>query len=180
MSHRFIAALAAAALLWAQPGAARSDCEHVNAAPEALCTRGHHRNLCLDPLASEVGRLATVQRSHRLRGTASYYSAFFDGRLTANGEIYRSAGISAAHLTLPLGSLVEVYSVATGRTLRLRVNDRGPYTGGFVVDLSRAAARLLGVDHAEDRNVEITVLSIPPPRGASPWTPCERPVRVPD
>jgi rare lipoprotein A len=111
-----------------------------------------------DPFADMAAR-------HRLSGDASYYSAFFDGRKTANGEIYRSAGLSAAHLTLPLGCWVEVRARATGRTLRLRVNDRGPYSGGFVLDLSRAAARSLGVDVAEDRNVTIRVIALP---GAEP------------
>jgi rare lipoprotein A len=108
---------------------------------------------------------AEMALRHRLTGEASYYSAFFDGRKTANGEIYRSAGFSAAHLTLPLGCWVEVRARATGKMLRLRVNDRGPYSGGFVLDLSRAAARALGVDVAEDRGVTIRVVAMP---GAGP------------
>ena len=110
------------------------------------------------PVSDPYSEMAT---HHRLTGNASYYSAFFDGRKTANGEIYRNAGLSAAHLTLPLGCWVEVRSRATGRMLRLRVNDRGPYSGGFVLDLSRAAARALGVDVAEDRRVDIRVIAMP-------------------
>lgn len=104
---------------------------------------------------------AELEAKHRVRGLASYYSAFFDGRKTANGEIYRNHTFSAAHLTLPLGCWIEVRSRATGKTIRLRVNDRGPFVKKFVLDLSRAAARALGVDVAEDRYVEISILSTP-------------------
>lgn len=93
-------------------------------------------------------------------GLASYYSTSLDGTLTANGEIYRNRRISAAHLTVPLGSWVEVRSKATGKRIRLRVNDRGPYSK-FVIDLSQAAARSIGVDLAEDRTVNIRFLALP-------------------
>lgn len=98
---------------------------------------------------------------HRISGLASYYSGFFDGRKTANGEIFRNKRYSAAHLTLPLGSWVEVTSRATGRKLRLRVNDRGPYAKKFCLDLSQAAARYLGVDTARDRYVDIRIIALP-------------------
>lgn len=98
---------------------------------------------------------------HRVNGLASYYSTFFDGRKTANGEIYRNGKFSAAHLTLPLGTWVEVTSRATGRKLRLRVNDRGPYAKKFCLDLSQAAARFLGVDTARDRHVDVRIIALP-------------------
>lgn len=98
---------------------------------------------------------------HRVNGLASYYSTFFDGRKTANGEIYRNAKYSAAHLTLPLGTWVEVRSRATGRKLRLRVNDRGPYAKKFCLDLSQAAAHFLGVDITPDRHVDVRIIALP-------------------
>ena len=98
---------------------------------------------------------------HRLSGLASYYANFFDGRKTANGEVFRNRQYSAAHLTLPLGTWIEVTSRATGRKLRMRVNDRGPYARKFVLDLSQAAARYLGVDRAADRYVEVRVSARP-------------------
>lgn len=98
---------------------------------------------------------------HRVAGLASYYSSIFDGRKTASGETFHNGKYSAAHLTLPLGTWVEVKSRATGRKLRLKVNDRGPYAKKFVLDLSRAAARFLGVDSARDRYVEIRVIALP-------------------
>lgn len=98
---------------------------------------------------------------HRLSGLASYYASFFDGRRTANGEVFHNRKYSAAHRTLPLGTWVEVKARATGRTLRLRVNDRGPFTGKFVLDLSQAAARYLGVDVARDRHVDVRIIALP-------------------
>ena len=99
--------------------------------------------------------------SHRLKGLASYYSTSLNGTLTANGERYYNDQLSAAHLTLPLGCWVEVTSRATGKKVRLRVNDRGPYVHKFVIDLSQAAARAIGVDVAEDRTVDIRIIAMP-------------------
>jgi len=102
-----------------------------------------------------------LEADHKLSGLASYYSTFFDGRKTANGEVYRNRKFSAAHLTLPLGCWVEVTSRATGKKLRLRVNDRGPYAKKFMLDLSQAAARFLGVDVAPDRYVDVRLIALP-------------------
>jgi rare lipoprotein A len=114
-----------------------------------------------DPLHIRLLNYAKLQLNHRLTGLASYYSTSLNGTLTANGERYYNKKLSAAHLTLPLGTWVEVKSRATGRKLRLRVNDRGPYVHKFVIDLSQAAAHALGVDVAEDRTVEIRVIAMP-------------------
>jgi peptidoglycan lytic transglycosylase len=114
-----------------------------------------------DPLRLRVLSYAKFAVNHRLTGLASYYSTSLNGTLTANGERYYNKKLSAAHLTLPLGCWVEVKSRATGRKIRLRVNDRGPYVHKFVIDLSQAAARALGVDVAEDRKVEIRVIAMP-------------------
>ena len=114
-----------------------------------------------DPFLQRMLRYAEVAVKHRIAGLASYYSTFFDGRKTTNGEIYRNARYSAAHLTLPLGTWIEVKSRATGRTLRMRVNDRGPYAKKFCLDLSQAAARYLGVDRNPDRHVQIRIIALP-------------------
>ena len=115
----------------------------------------------VNPLKLRILRYASFALRHRLSGLASYYSTSLDGTLTANGERYHNKQMSAAHLTLPLGSWIEVTSRATGRKLRLRVNDRGPYVNKFAIDLSQAAARFLGVDVAEDRFVMIRVIGLP-------------------
>ena len=113
------------------------------------------------PLLQRMLQYAQLALKHRVSGLASYYSSFFDGRKTANGEIFRNQKYSAAHLTLPLGTWVEVKSRATGRTLRLRVNDRGPYAKKFCLDLSQAAARYLGVDRHPDRYVDVRIIALP-------------------
>ncbi len=79
-------------------------------------------------------------------GLASWYGPNFHGRLTANGEIYDQFGISAAHPTLPLPSYAKVTNLENGRQIVVRVNDRGPYAHGRVIDLSAQAAKLLGYD----------------------------------
>ncbi|HYK05674.1 MAG TPA: septal ring lytic transglycosylase RlpA family protein [Thermoanaerobaculia bacterium] len=114
-----------------------------------------------DPLYQRMLKYAQVAVKHRVHGLASYYSSFFDGRKTANGEIFRNGKFSAAHLTLPLGTWVEVKARATGKKLRLRVNDRGPYAKKFCLDLSQAAARFLGVDTHPDRHVEVRIIALP-------------------
>jgi len=115
----------------------------------------------LDPAIQRLLRYTAIESKHRLNGLASYYSNSLDGTLTANGEHYHMKKLSAAHLTLPLGCWVEIKSKATGKTIRLRVNDRGPYVRKFVIDLSRSAARKLGVDVAEDRSVLIRIIAMP-------------------
>jgi len=77
-------------------------------------------------------------------GVASWYGEPFHGRPTANGERYDQHDLSAAHRTLPLGTRVQVTRLATGRSLFLRVTDRGPFVDGRIIDVSREAARRLG------------------------------------
>lgn len=115
----------------------------------------------LDPEIVRLLKYTALESRHRLTGLASYYSTSLDGTLTANGERYRNRRLSAAHLTLPLGCWVEVKSIATGKRIRLRVNDRGPYVHKFVIDLSQAAARAIGVDVADDRRVLIRIIALP-------------------
>jgi peptidoglycan lytic transglycosylase len=81
-------------------------------------------------------------------GIASWYGADFHGRRTANGEVYDMNALTAAHPTLPLPSLVYVTSLKTGRTILVRVNDRGPYAADRILDLSKRAADSLGISGA--------------------------------
>ena len=91
-------------------------------------------------------------------GLASWYGEAFDGQATANGEIYNLNELSAAHKTLPLPSIVEVTNLRNGRALRLRVNDRGPYVDGRIIDVSRRAAQLLGFEMAGTTPVRVRIL----------------------
>ncbi len=79
-------------------------------------------------------------------GTASWYGSKFHGRPTANGEIFNMNHVTAAHPTLPLPSTVRVTNLDNGRTLTVRVNDRGPFARGRILDLSRRSAQLLGFE----------------------------------
>ena len=78
------------------------------------------------------------------RGLASWYGKEFDGLPTASGETFRPEKISAAHRTLPLGTVVDVTNEKNGRTVRVKINDRGPFVAGRIVDLSKAAAQEIG------------------------------------
>jgi rare lipoprotein A len=79
------------------------------------------------------------------QGIASWYGPGFDGRSTSSGEIYDRYGLTAAHPSLPLGTRVRVTNLGNGRSVDLRINDRGPFVKGRVIDLSYTAARELGV-----------------------------------
>lgn len=91
-------------------------------------------------------------------GIASWYGPDFHGRNTANGEVYDQEGMTAAHKTLPFGTIVRVTNLDNGRQVTVRINDRGPYAKGRVIDLSRAAAREVGMIGSGTARVRIDVL----------------------
>jgi len=91
-------------------------------------------------------------------GIASWYGEAFHGRYTANGEIFDLNGLTAAHHTLPLPSVVQVTNLENGRSLTLRVNDRGPFARGRIIDVSRHAAKLLGFEQQGTAKVHVRVL----------------------
>jgi rare lipoprotein A len=93
------------------------------------------------------------------RGIASWYGTKFHGRDTSSGEIYNMHAMTAAHKTLPIPVYVHVKNLDNGRSTVVRVNDRGPFISGRIIDLSYAAAKKLGVDGPGTANVEIRVLS---------------------
>jgi rare lipoprotein A len=92
------------------------------------------------------------------RGVASWYGRKFHGRRTSSGEVYNMHDMTAAHKTLPLPVYVHVRNLDNGRTAIVRVNDRGPFIDGRIIDLSYAAATRLGVDGPGTANVEISVI----------------------
>ncbi|WP_082925569.1 septal ring lytic transglycosylase RlpA family protein [Erythrobacter neustonensis] len=93
------------------------------------------------------------------RGSASYYAAHFNGRRTASGERFDNADLTAAHRTLPFGSRVRVTNVANGRSVVVRINDRGPFTRGRMIDVSRAAADQLGLVARGHGDVELALIA---------------------
>lgn len=101
------------------------------------------------------------------RGIASWYGEDFHGKPTSSKEIYDMDGISAAHKILPLHTWVRVTNLENGKNLVLRINDRGPFVPGRIIDLSRGAARELGVYGPGTGQVEIVALGVaPPPPGS--------------
>lgn len=99
-----------------------------------------------------------ISSFHQL-GRASWYGRKFHGRRTANGERYDMHALTAAHRTLPLGSYVRVVNEATKKWVVVKINDRGPFSRGRVIDLSYAAAEKLGLAHVGTARVEIDGLS---------------------
>lgn len=91
-------------------------------------------------------------------GRASWYGPGFHGRLTANGEVYNQNAMTAAHPSLEFGTKVEVTNLNNGRSVVVRINDRGPYAGGRVIDLSAAAARSLNMIHSGVAPVQVNIL----------------------
>lgn len=91
-------------------------------------------------------------------GIASWYGEAFHGRYTANGEIFDLNGLTAAHHTLPLPTIVQVTNLENGRSLTLRVNDRGPFARGRIIDVSRQAAQLLGFERQGTAKVHVRLL----------------------
>lgn len=95
--------------------------------------------------ASAAPSVVIATPGYDVTGHASWYGDELRGRKTANGEIFNPDGFTAAHRTLPLQSYVEVTALDTGRTILVRINDRGPYHGNRIIDLSHGAARQLGM-----------------------------------
>lgn len=93
-----------------------------------------------------------------ISGTASWYGPGFHGRLTANGERFNMDGLTAAHRTLPFGTQVRVTNRHNGKSIVVRINDRGPFHGNRVIDLSRKAAQTIGMMGSGTAPVQVEVL----------------------
>lgn len=102
-------------------------------------------------------------------GTASWYGEKFHGHETSNGEIYDMYSMTAAHKTLPLPSYVAVENTDTGKKIIVRVNDRGPFHEGRVIDLSYAAAGKLGMLKTGTAPVKVTLIKVPKPANDRDW-----------
>ena len=100
----------------------------------------------------------SVNKDGVLRGVSSWYGPNFHGKLTANGEVYDMYGVTAAHKTLTLGTVVRVTNLDNEKSLILRINDRGPYVDGRILDCSFGAAKKLGFHEQGTANVEIKII----------------------
>ena len=107
----------------------------------------------------EVGRRPQKsRRAYTQTGLGSYYADKFAGRATASGSTYRPGQMTAAHNTLPFGTLIRVTNTRNGRSVEVTVTDRGPHTKGYIVDLSRRAAVQLDIIEAGVVPVQLTVV----------------------
>lgn len=105
-------------------------------------------------------------RNYSAEGMASWYGDDFHGRLTANGEVFDMTSLTAAHPTLPMPSYVRVTNMRNGKSLIVRVNDRGPYHGNRVIDVSHRAAKLLEFDGAGIARVKVDYVGRAPLEGS--------------
>jgi len=94
---------------------------------------------------SVCGAIAAADAKPNQSGGASWYGQGFHGKRTASGERFNTHALTAAHRSLPFGSRVQVTNTRTGRSVVVRINDRGPYAHGRVIDLSTAAAQAVGI-----------------------------------
>lgn len=108
-----------------------------------------------------VDAQARLSAGHTQDGMASYYHDRFHGRKTASGAAYNKNALSAAHKSLPLGTEVRVTDVRSGKSVVVTVNDRGPFVKGRVIDLSRAAAKEIGLTKRGLAKVKLEVLHVP-------------------
>ncbi len=105
---------------------------------------------------------AESEREPFQRGIASWYGLPFHGRKTANGERFDMNALTAAHPSLPFGTRVKVRSLVNGREVIVRINDRGPYAPGRIIDLSHAAARAIGLVGFGVKRVSLTLVETDP------------------
>ena len=92
------------------------------------------------------------------KGAASWYGPGFHGKRTANGEVYDENGLTAAHKTLPMPAMVRVTNLENGRSIQVRINDRGPFEAGRVIDMTRRGAQLLGFIQQGTARVRVDIM----------------------
>lgn len=133
----------------------------------------YKRSLCILALGLSVAGctsltkgLADLDVGLKERGIASWYGDDFHGLQTANGETFDMEAMTGAHRTLPLGTIIKVTNVTNGRQVKIKINDRGPYVGGRILDLSYGAARELGMVGKGVTAIQIEVLGAD---GPSMW-----------
>ena len=117
------------------------------------------RPVAYDPPPSSPAPASTAGRTQK--GEASFYADQFEGQKMANGETFNQASTSAASKTLPLGTKAQVKNLENGRTAVVTIEDRGPYVGGRVIDVSKRTAKRLDMVEDGTAKVEVVPLSVP-------------------
>ncbi len=157
-----------------------------NSLAVAVCVASLGAGAAGGPNSSEAGKAQIKRKPDSVRhtkpkraarpyqvGTASWYGEYFQGKETASGEPYNMHDLTAAHPTLPLGTFVKVTNLRNGRSVVLRINDRGPVVDGRIIDVSYNAARVLGF---KARGLQRVRLDLVPSNTLAMATP---PVRLP-
>ncbi len=161
---RWIAALGLCCLAWSVQalqfsGDANTGFNEVDARSTSLAgTTLNPPSAELDPLPTALPAASAEATPGQEQGAASWYARHFQGRRTANGERYDQNQLTAAHKTLPFGTVVRVRSEVNGQEVDVRINDRGPFVAGRVIDLSQAAARALGMLQLGVKKVSLLLL----------------------
>ena len=126
----------------------------------ALTACGHRSGSRSTAVSPSPSPAQLPQQQMSAHGTAGWVGQEFSGRTTANGEIFDPMLMTAAHRTLPFGTLLDVRNPKTGQSVRVRVNDRGPYVGDRLIDLSYAAAQQIGLADGAGGEIEMTVVKV--------------------
>jgi len=169
------------------PGPARSPGEAVDGAPDAQLDisrivpvvprpepRSPYGNHSPYTVLGQTYHVRPAAAGYRERGLASWYGTKFHGRLTSSGEPYDMHQLTAAHRTLPLPTFAEVRHLENGRSILVRINDRGPFHPDRIIDLSWAAAVKLGIEQSGTGPVEVRAITF-----QEPDVPAVRPARLP-
>jgi rare lipoprotein A len=112
--------------------------------------------LCLKVHAQKERTGQDTSKSLKKTGYATYYAKRFEGQKTTSGKKYRAHKLTAAHRTLPFGTIVTVTNLKNGKSVEVEVNDRGPFTKRYIIDISEAAAKVLGIYSKGHSMVEIS------------------------
>ncbi len=136
-------------------------CSQKKSVPGASCYTSAARHKATMRPYTVLGknyRPTYVEVGQKMRGISSWYGPDFHGKYTSNGEIYNMHGVTAAHKTWPMDTMVRVKNLQNGRSTVVRINDRGPFVTGRIIDCSYAAGKRLGLDSMGIANVEIQVV----------------------
>jgi rare lipoprotein A len=132
--------------------AASSDTKSSDASPKAKTAKAK---------IAKTAKAKSGKKDFRQVGTASWYGPGFNGKKTASGKRFDQNKLTAAHRSLPLDTVVKVTNLDNGKAVKVEINDRGPYSGKRVIDLSRAAARKLDMTDDGTARVRIEVAELP-------------------
>lgn len=133
-------------------------------APAAVRADARSSQAAAQPRASTVAAATTAVATNTLAresGMASWYGPGFAGRLTANGEVFDPSQLTAAHKELPFNTMVRVHNLENGNSVVVRINDRGPFKPGRIIDLSRAGAEAIGMIGSGVARVQLELLTLP-------------------